>query len=142
MPSDAEALAPAPVPDVAGPTIRSKGDGRPPRSPPRPTNNPDGPCRAVLVLERSGTRPISPLGAEFVLGEARSPGLETVEANDPKVAIGPTGSVDTRGIDGDTGVVVDGGGVAGGGKPIIGDWIGLRTGAEMQFIWTGTERLG
>src|SRR5512135_938865 len=113
MPSDAEALAPAPVPDVAGPTIRSKGDGRPTKSPPRPTNNPEGPCRAVLVLERSGTRPTSPLGAEFVLGEARSPGLETVEANDPKVAIGPTGSVDTSGIDGDTGVDVDGGGVAG-----------------------------
>jgi len=43
MPSDAEAL----VPDVAGPTIRSKGDGRPTKSPPRPRINPEGTCCAV-----------------------------------------------------------------------------------------------
>src|SRR5512135_2665488 len=49
MPSDAEALAPALVPDVAGPTIRSKGDGRPTKSPPRPRINPEGTCCTVDV---------------------------------------------------------------------------------------------
>ena len=54
MPSDAEAIAPALVPDVAGPTIRSKGDGRPTKSPPRPRINPEGTCCAVNVVGCGG----------------------------------------------------------------------------------------
>src|SRR5512135_2525509 len=82
MPSDAEALAPALVPDVAGPTIRSKGDGRPTKSPPRPRINPEGTCCAVNVVGCGGAEAVGGVvgcgGAEAAGDAGRSAAIPII----------------------------------------------------------------
>ena len=131
---------PALVPDVAGPTIRSKGDGRPTKSPPRPRINPEGTCCAVNVVGCGGAEAAGAVvgcgvteavGAVVGCGGAEGAGA-VVGCGGAEAAGAVVGCGGAEGV----GAVVGCGGAEAAGDaglsaaiPIIGGWTSLRESA-------------